>query len=128
PWDEAAGRQFGGGGSFGNGAAMRVAPVALWAEDLESCARLARDTARLSHTHQIGVDGAVVQAVATWNALHDQPDLMETVSDLVESEEFKHKLGLLPEALRRDEIDWTREHLGNGVSAGDSVVTAQWCH
>lgn len=30
PWDEAASRQHGGQGSFGNGAAMRVAPVALW--------------------------------------------------------------------------------------------------
>jgi poly(ADP-ribose) glycohydrolase ARH3 len=31
PWDEAATRLFGGRGSSGNGAAMRVQPVALFA-------------------------------------------------------------------------------------------------
>src|SRR5690606_23771231 len=51
PWDQAAARQFGGQGSYGNGAAMRVSPVALWAyPDVEATAALAAETARVTHT------------------------------------------------------------------------------
>lgn len=129
PWEVAATTQFGGGGSFGNGAAMRVAPVAVWSRGATECVQLAVETARITHTNPAGIDGAVVQAVATWNALNgDETDLLGLLGGLVDSDEFKYKLELLGEALERDDIAWTRQHLGNGVAAGDSVLTAQWCH
>jgi poly(ADP-ribose) glycohydrolase ARH3 len=60
---EAAGTLFGGTGSFGNGAAMRVAPVALVAgTDPDRAATLAADQARVTHTHPDAVDGAVFVA------------------------------------------------------------------
>lgn len=64
PYGEAAGRLFGGQGSLGNGAAMRVAPVGLAyhaAPDLDEKARL---SAAVTHTHPVGMDGAAVQATA----------------------------------------------------------------
>lgn len=43
--------QFYGAGSFGNGGAMRVAPVALYCwNNLEELTRLARETTEITHT------------------------------------------------------------------------------
>jgi poly(ADP-ribose) glycohydrolase ARH3 len=66
----AAGSMFGGEGSRGNGAAMRVAPVAVrYAGDGAALANAARDSARVTHSHPIAVDAAVVQATAIAAAL-----------------------------------------------------------
>ena len=48
--------------SFGNGSAMRVSPVGLYANSLEEALDLARITASVSHNHSEGIKGA--QAVA----------------------------------------------------------------
>jgi poly(ADP-ribose) glycohydrolase ARH3 len=130
PWDKAAARQFGGQGSYGNGAAMRVAPVALWAyPDVDATAELAADTARVTHTHPVGVEGAVVQAVATYHALGDSgpEELLEDVTRRVASDEFRTRLEMLPALLRDPDDDRARLHLGNWVSAHKSVVTALYC-
>lgn len=64
PIDEAATSTF-AEGSFGNGAAMRVAPVGvLWAHDPSRLEAAARRQARVTHVHPLGVDAAVVQARA----------------------------------------------------------------
>ena len=49
-------------GSFGNGSAMRVSPVGLYANSLDEALELARITASVSHDHPEGIKGA--QAVA----------------------------------------------------------------
>lgn len=48
--------------SFGNGSAMRVSPVGLYANSLEEALKLARITASVSHNHPEGIKGA--QAIA----------------------------------------------------------------
>lgn len=48
--------------SFGNGSAMRVSPVGLYADSLEEALELARITASVSHNHPEGIKGA--QAIA----------------------------------------------------------------
>lgn len=64
-WREAAGRLFGGEGSCGNGAAMRVAPLgAYFAGDPGRAAAEAALSAEVTHSHPDGVAGAVVVAVA----------------------------------------------------------------
>jgi poly(ADP-ribose) glycohydrolase ARH3 len=72
----AAGRLFGGEGSRGNGAAMRIAPVAVRFRDnpRRLCAEAAA-SARVTHAHPVGIDGAVVQAAAIGAALRDQDSL-----------------------------------------------------
>jgi len=44
--------------SFGNGAAMRVAPVGWYAKTLDDCMRIATLTALPSHNHEEGIKGA----------------------------------------------------------------------
>jgi poly(ADP-ribose) glycohydrolase ARH3 len=62
---DAAASIFGGGGSYGNGAAMRVAPVALAARgEVERAAALAAEQALVTHAHAEAVDGAVAVAAA----------------------------------------------------------------
>lgn len=48
--------------SFGNGAAMRVAPVAWYYDDLEEVKKQAGMTAAISHDHPEGIKGAVAVA------------------------------------------------------------------
>lgn len=45
--------------SWGNGAAMRVSPVALYASNLEEALELAKITANVTHNHPEGVKGAM---------------------------------------------------------------------
>jgi ADP-ribosylglycohydrolase len=64
-WRAAAGALF-GGGSFGNGSAMRVAPLAAYfAEDgFERVAEQAALSAAVTHAHPEGVAGGIATAVA----------------------------------------------------------------
>jgi poly(ADP-ribose) glycohydrolase ARH3 len=76
PHAEAALRLFGGEGSSGNGAAMRVAPVGLrFFRDPERCAAEARRQALLTHAHPLGVDGAAAQAAAVAAAVRGEDHL-----------------------------------------------------
>ena len=49
-------------GSFGNGSAMRVSPVGLYARTLDEALRLAKVSAEVSHDHPEGIRGAQVVA------------------------------------------------------------------
>ncbi len=65
PWHEVAPSMFGGSGSFGNGAAMRVAPLgAFFADDLDDLVEAAARSARVTHAHPEGVAGAIAVALA----------------------------------------------------------------
>ena len=73
---DAAGLAFGGEGSQGNGAAMRVAPLAVrYADDRTALARVVRASARVTHAHPLGIDAAVAQAAAIAAALKGEPPL-----------------------------------------------------
>ena len=65
PWREEASRLFRGKGSFGNGAAMRSAPIgAFFADDLERVREEALRSAEPTHAHPDGAAGAVAVAIA----------------------------------------------------------------
>ena len=55
-------------GSFGNGSAMRVSPVAWFAGSLDECEKLAAATAEVTHNHPEGIKGAVAVAGAIYLA------------------------------------------------------------
>lgn len=65
PWRREAQRLFNGQGSYGNGAAMRAAPIgAYFAGDLERVRTEALHSAEPTHAHPDGAAGAVAVAVA----------------------------------------------------------------
>ncbi len=64
PWDQVSTH------SFGNGGAMRVAPVGFFFyDDLNKLTQAAAGQAKITHTHPEGVAGAVIQAGAVALAL-----------------------------------------------------------
>ncbi|XP_032240574.2 ADP-ribosylhydrolase ARH3 [Nematostella vectensis] len=69
--------QFNGTGSYGNGAAMRIAPIALYSTDLTMLKEYARRSALITHSHVKGVNGAILQACAVFEALHVNPTTLE---------------------------------------------------
>ena len=52
--------------SWGNGAAMRVSPVGLYARTLDDALDLAKRTAEVSHNHPAGITGAQAVAASVW--------------------------------------------------------------
>lgn len=76
PVDDAAGQIF-RGGSFGNGAAMRIAPVgAHFSDDDEQLVQAARLSAKVTHAHPLGIEGAVILAAAIGGAIRGEDVLL----------------------------------------------------
>jgi len=59
-------------GSWGNGSAMRVSPVAWFSNSLEEAVREARRSAVVTHDHPEGIRGAEAVAAAVWSARNEQ--------------------------------------------------------
>jgi poly(ADP-ribose) glycohydrolase ARH3 len=99
PVATAAAQLFGGQGSRGNGAAMRIAPVAVrYADQPEHlCAEAARSS-RVTHAHPVGVDAAVVQGAAIGAALRGE-DILEVARGAARTEELTNALGDVSELL-----------------------------
>lgn len=55
-------------GSFGNGAAMRVSPCAIYAVELDEALKLAEISAAVTHNHPEGIKGAKATAAAIFMA------------------------------------------------------------
>ena len=70
-------------GSYGNGSAMRVSPVAWYADSFEECIELAEATAAVTHNHPEGIKGAIVTAGAAY--------LARTGADMCEIRAFVEK-------------------------------------
>jgi poly(ADP-ribose) glycohydrolase ARH3 len=113
------------GGSFGNGAAMRVAPVGLFFRDERD--RL-REQARLSalptHRHPLGIEGARLLAVAVAHCSRaerfDRDAFFDELLVACESDEYRAKLRAASAVRDAAELGG----LGNRIEALHSVPTA----
>lgn len=104
-------------GSYGNGAAMRSAPLGLFFDDpAEPAAR----AASITHAHPLGVEGGALIARATAQALRGELDL-KALHDGCRTPEFRERLAIAGEALTPDDV---RLRLGAGVEAHRSAPTA----
>lgn len=56
--------------SYGNGAAARVSPIGLVADNLYDAIKLARQSAEITHNHPEGIKGAEAMVQAVWMAKH----------------------------------------------------------
>lgn len=116
------------GGSHGNGAAMRVAPVGLmFRNDRPRLWEQARLSALPTHVHPLGVEGAQLLALAVGLAAQ---------TELLAREEFFESLAARCVSLeysgplrRAARVQEPRDLglFGNGIAAADSVVTAIAC-
>ena len=116
------------GGSLGNGAAMRAAPIGLFFHsDLDKVAEQARLSALPTHVHPIGIEGAQLFAMAVALAARGAPfDRDAFYRELIarcQGDEFRWQLG----AASKLRSKHTFSFLGNSLEAHRSVISAIAC-
>ncbi|HED24552.1 MAG TPA: hypothetical protein ENN91_05445 [Firmicutes bacterium] len=131
-WDEAAADIY-PGGSYGNGSAMRVAPIGLfYHNDYNRLASAARGQSIITHTHPWGQEGAVLQALAVALAVNNESPLsperilvrlQEQAADDLYRRKLKDAENLLETANTAEIVSV----LGNGIEAFNAVPTAICC-
>jgi poly(ADP-ribose) glycohydrolase ARH3 len=129
---QAAGRLFGGTGSFGNGAAMRVAPVGLFFFDALDLYEQARLASTVTHSHPVGVDGAAVLAKASAQALLLQPResfhyeaFLSGLLSFARTDIIREKLKEVGRLLEENAVpEQASGALGRGVAVQDSLPFA----
>jgi poly(ADP-ribose) glycohydrolase ARH3 len=131
-WNKAAAEIY-PGGSFGNGAAMRVSPLGLfyWNNHAQLIEAVYH-ASRITHHHPLGIEGAILQAIAVALAIEESPtssfDAQFFTSNLLgyaTEDVYRTKIALM-EPLLASPDDKTRivEELGHGVEAFNSVPAA----
>lgn len=88
-------------GSYGNGSAMRVSPVGLYANSLEEALELARITASVTHNHPEGIKGAQAIAACVYLKKNERWSVEEKIKRYIE-ETFGYNLSIKLEDIRPD--------------------------
>ncbi|MDF3292347.1 MULTISPECIES: ADP-ribosylglycohydrolase family protein [Streptomyces] len=133
-WRELAAGVFNGQGSWGNGAAMRIAPLGAWyADDPVQATHQAEISAYTTHQHREAVVGAMaVAAAAALVAAPEGPkapaDLLSAVIDLVPRSAVHAGLRRARDMLDYADVGTVAAVLGCGrrTSAHDTVPFALW--
>ncbi|MGC0316635.1 MULTISPECIES: ADP-ribosylglycohydrolase family protein [Kitasatospora] len=133
---ERAAELFDGQGSWGNGAAMRVAPLGAWfAVDPVEAAWQAARSAEVTHAHPEAVAGTVAVAVAAAVAAGSRgrrlapEELLRPVIELTPAGRVRDAIGEALELAAQPHVELVAHCLGNGrnVSAFDTVPFTLWC-
>ncbi len=125
----AAASLYNGSGNFGDGAAVRVAPISVFFQRNET-AELYEQVHRcslLTHTHPYGIAGALLQATAVLLALNDvsESEWIPQIFKLPIESAFKIKLGRVVQCLdRKASAHESVKEIGNGSEAIEAVPAA----
>jgi poly(ADP-ribose) glycohydrolase ARH3 len=130
-WDEAALRLY-HGGSYGNGSAMRIAPVGVFYHDDPSRLKdITYQSSQITHAHQLGKEGAALQAYAVALATNLEPSssfdrgaFLAKLLNFVSDEIYREKLSKMEALLHHPDKTRVVLELGNGIEAFNSVPTA----
>lgn len=130
-WDKAAGKLY-GGGSYGNGSAMRIAPVGVfYYDDPLKLKEVAYKSSQITHTHELGREGAALQAFAVALATGTNPSpkfqfdkFLARLMDSIEHDIYKHKLKSIKKLCGEKDRSRVVQELGHGIEAPNSVPTA----
>lgn len=136
-WREASQSFYGGKGSYGNGAAMRVAPIgAYFADDVDAIVNHAQASAEITHAHPEGIAGAIAVALAAGLAFRsrqesprDSTAFMKTVIQAIPPSEVRHNCELAADLPPNTPLSQVVEQLGNGtdMSAQRTIPLVLWC-
>ena len=135
-WRTVTTSQFGGQGSYGNGAAMRVAPLGAWFRDDPAAAgEQARLSALVTHSHSEAVAGAVAVAIAAALAAAGaareaapRADVLREVASHVPESDVRSRLLVAASFPEHTSVRHAASVLGSGTlsSAPDTVPFALW--
>ncbi|UCE83922.1 MAG: ADP-ribosylglycohydrolase family protein [Deltaproteobacteria bacterium] len=129
---DAARSLFGGGGSFGNGAAMRISPLGLFFHKSSDIYQLACGSAEVTHAHPVGKDGAAVQAWAVALAVRLEtaegfsPQVfVDELAVFARTIEIQEKIRLAGRLLEENTTpDVAAKQLGRSVAVDESMPFA----
>ena len=136
---DAAQTLFGGQGSLGNGAAMRIVPLGLFYHDSPNIYDQACGSARVTHAHPVGMDGAAVQAFAVSQAVKLYPQqefpfetFTEALIGIARTPEVRAKMELVQKLVSEDVTpDAAARGIGRTVAVHESMPFAVYsflCH
>jgi poly(ADP-ribose) glycohydrolase ARH3 len=128
-WDKA---EVYPGGSYGNGSAMRVAPVGIfYYDDPLKLKDIAYKSSKITHSHELGMEGAALQAMAVGIAVGteakklDKYKFLEKLDNFVTFDIYKRKLESILKLLdKKEDRNSVIKELGNDILAFNSVPTA----
>jgi ADP-ribosylglycohydrolase len=135
-WRPVSAIGFRGMGSFGNGAAMRAAPLGAYFADepLETITMQARLSAEITHAHAEGIAGGIAVAVAAALAWRDRrsaelgsawlKEVRDAVPTAYTREAIDEAIALAPDAGIVDAAGTLGN--GSGVTAPDTVPLCLW--
>ncbi len=129
PWEQASKSVY-PGGSYGNGAAMRAPVLALYfAHDHDQLLEAAEISAKVTHAHPLGVEGAVAIALAAHALLWQLPTprIAPTVATACSQLDLAQRLKVVADWIAAETTPTPREvvaRLGNGITAATSCPTA----
>ncbi len=129
---EAAKSLFGGEGSLGNGAAMRIVPAGLYFHDSTDLYEKACLSASVTHAHPVGIDGAAVQAKAIALAVDMDPKevfpsnvFIDTLIELAKTPEIREKMQLVKRLISENTLPSNAaDQLGRTVAVHESMPFA----
>ncbi len=131
PW-HAANRAVFPEGSFGNGAAMRAAPIGLFfAEDLERLKEVTFIASSITHDHALAKEGALLITHAVSGIIRGRSnnEILDELSGTIETEEYRGKLDAIRELLKAPaSTETVIERLGHSVLAQESAPTALYAY
>ena len=136
-WQTAASALFDGQGSYGNGAAMRAAPLgAYFADNLDMAVDNAKRSAEVTHSNSEGIAGAIAVTIAAafaWrmrgeNALLSASEFIDRVISYLPTSEVRSNLRQARDLRPGLPAGVVAAMLGNGsqISAPDTVPFAIW--
>ena len=124
-WEVASKRVFNGEGSYGNGAAMRIAPIGLfYHDDVDTLWEIAHKASHITHSHVLGKEGAAIQAYSVALALRGQREgLLTCLGARIKEGIYRNKISKIERLMDADR-ELLIEELGNDEAAFNSVPTA----
>lgn len=137
-WRASSRQLFHGSGSYGNGGAMRVAPLgAYFADDMQRVVEQAALSAEVTHSHPEGIAGTIAVAVAAaWSVQEVSHKKEISGIDLLQTVLKWTPAGATRQAIQKaldvplDEWEYAAANvLGNGgyLSETDTVPFCLWC-
>lgn len=136
--------QFDGLGSYGNGAAMRISPLALFCaqKPTEELVTMVRGQSVITHTHELAIAGSLLQALAIREAVQLNPNdtldiekFLDSLNNDIAKVDDEHgsyqtQIGAIRKLINSEHSpsdELTIDRLGHSVAALFSVPTAIYC-
>ncbi len=133
PWDKAGAELF-DGGSYGNGAAMRIAPIGVFYHDeSEQLRDVAYRASMITHAHLLGMEGGAIQAYAIARAVRtpagilDREHFLNSLRAFIldDVDIYHEKINRIQDLLEKNPTSHeVVDALGNNITSFDSVPTA----